>query len=250
MKASYPVKIEIFEGPLDLLLHLITKQEIDIYDIPIALITEQYVGYLRAMEELDLEVASEFVVMAATLMEIKARMLLPRPRPSVEDAEGGEDPRKEIVDMLLKYRVFKEAALRLKELEGEQCRRYTRPGMAPTAVQSDGQLEMGEVRLVDLVERWKDLLLRRKPVTENIPRENMSVGRKMREILRKISGLAAGVAIMFSTLVRAAAGRREIVVAFLALLELVRRGKVHVKQAGPFLDIEVYNSARMKGREA
>jgi segregation and condensation protein A len=119
---SYNFKLQVFEGPLDLLLHLIQKQEIDIYDIPVAEITDQYLSHLWAMEQLDLEVTSEFLVMAATLLSIKAKMLLPKPPLQDENAEETIDPREELVLRLLEYKRYKEAAEKFRQMEKEQSR--------------------------------------------------------------------------------------------------------------------------------
>src|SRR6185295_6701507 len=127
---AYPVRLSNFEGPLDLLLHLIKKHEVNVYDIPISLITQQYLDYLDLMQELDLEVAGEFLVMAATLIHIKSRMLLPRPDPSQEDPE--EDPREALVRRLLEHQRFKAAAELLHEREIQRSAQWARPDQRVT----------------------------------------------------------------------------------------------------------------------
>src|SRR5690554_2806128 len=130
MEMHYNVKIDLFEGPLDLLLHLINRLEIDIYDIPVAQITEQYLLYIHTMKELELDVASEYLVMAATLLAIKSKMLLPQHDEGLEDDmqfEIEDDPRDELVARLIEYRKYKEAATELKELENERGLMFTRP---------------------------------------------------------------------------------------------------------------------------
>ncbi|NPV70915.1 MAG: segregation/condensation protein A [Firmicutes bacterium] len=235
---ALPVKVDVFEGPLDLLLHLIEDNEIDIYDIPIARITGQYLAYLRAMEELDLEIASEFLVMAATLMEIKTRMLLPKTVTVGEEA-GEADPRKELVDMLLEYKRLKQAAGELKRLAEDRSKRVFRVAASPVLGQ-ERQLDLGDIRLFDLATRFKMILSKAKPVISEIARESFSVRQKMRYILRQVSGLAKAGALTFTRLVSSAISRREVVVTFLALLELARRRRVRVEQEGLFGEVRIY----------
>jgi segregation and condensation protein A len=232
------VKVDVFEGPLDLLLHLIEENEIDIYDIPIATITEQYLAYLRAMEELDLEIASEFLVMAATLMEIKTRMLLPRPSPAGEEAAEA-DPRQELVDMLLEYRRLKQAAAELKRLSDDQSRRVFRSAASPTPTE-ERQIDLGDIRLFDLAARFRMALGRARPAVSEIARESFSVRQKMRHILRQLSGLARSGVLTFGRIVSSAVSRREVVITFLALLELVKRRRVRVEQDGLFGEVIIY----------
>jgi segregation and condensation protein A len=235
-----PVTLGVFQGPLDLLLHLIEENEIDIYDIPIAQITDQYVGYLRAMEELDLEIASEFIVMAATLMEIKTRMLLPKPRAEAGD-EPAPDPRRGLVDMLLEYRRFRELADHLGNLHSAQCKRFAR-GAAGAA--GETQVELGDLSLYDILQTWRRLADKHRPVFSKIVRESVSVRQKMAELMRAVARAARNQAVLFSHFVRSAVTRREVVVAFLALLELVRRRRLRAEQDGLFGDVRIFSARR------
>lgn len=237
-----PVRLGVFEGPLDLLLHLIEDNELDIYDIPIARVTEQYVEYLRAMEEFNLEIASEFILMAATLMEIKARMLLPKPK--VEGPEPAEpDPRQALVDMLVEYKRVKEEANVLREMQNAQSSRFCRMASMP-APATAGQLELGDIRLYDLTRQFKQLLDRQRPAFSRIVRESFSVRQKMKELLTALGRGSRAGAVVFSRFVSSAVSRREIVVTFLALLELIRRRSVRAEQDSLFGEVRIF-----KGRE-
>jgi segregation and condensation protein A len=234
---AYEIVLETFSGPLDLLLHLIQKQEINIHDIPIALITEQYLDYLRAMEELSLEIASEFVVMAATLLAIKSRMLLPRPS-KVEEKDEEVDPREQLVQQLLEYQRCKQAASELKRLEALQSQIFTREPMnlEPYAPKELPPLE--NVSLWDLVDAIRKLLLR-------IPKENMvaeikgqvqSVDEMMEVMLERLHQWKR---CTFFQLIEFAKTRPEIVTGFLAILELVKIRRAICTQPLPFGDIEI-----------
>lgn len=226
----YQVKLSVFEGPLDLLLHLIKVNEVDIYDIPIAKITEEYLRYLTMMEELDLEVAGEFLVLAATLVYIKSKMLLPA-SPSEEGEVLEEDPRAPLVDMLLEYQRFKSAAEELAGREGEQQRFF--PRLAPFDLpESDGPME---INLIDLLTAFRGVLERAKerPALELSVRP-VTVGERMVAILDL---LARADQVAFSSLFPETVDRFLTVVTFLALLELLRQGTVKVRQALPFGEI-------------
>ena len=151
---SYAVELESFHGPLDLLLHLVKKNEVDVLDIPIAAVTEQFLAYLQVMQELDLDLAGEFVVMAATLMEIKSRMLLPHEEH--EEEEDGDDPRRELVKQLLEYRRFKDAAAALEACSERQGERLPRHDVPETATKIDPQVK--PVELWDLVSAFARLV--------------------------------------------------------------------------------------------
>jgi segregation and condensation protein A len=159
MEETYSVKLPLFEGPLDLLLHLIREQKVDIYDIPIALITRQYLEYLEMMKELNLEIAGDFLVMAATLIHVKSRMLLPIEETA--DTEEPEDPRLELVVKLLEYQAFKDAALGLREKEEERSSLYTREPSEeeeePAPEEADQPL-LFELNIYDLIHAFRDLL--------------------------------------------------------------------------------------------
>jgi segregation and condensation protein A len=234
---SYSVRVPVFEGPLDLLLHLIRTHKLDIRDIPIARVTEQYLDYLALMESLDLDVAGEFLVMAATLMEIKSRMLLPRPEPLRDEEDEGRDPRAELVARLLEYERFQQVADQLRELAAETQRAFPRS----TAEQWEGAVPLVELKPRDLLQA----LQRMRPEEEDsnghgpkaslrVRRHAVSLGQRVAEILRRV--LAHDGPLPFGSLLTRA-GRRlsriEVLVTFLAILELVRAGQVSAWQSGP-----------------
>src|SRR5918993_2695893 len=157
---AYPVRLENFEGPLDLLLHLIRKHEVNIYDIPIALITQQYVAYVELMQEMNLDVAGEFLVMASTLIHIKSRMLLPRPDPAQEDGEPEEDPREALVRRLLEHQKFKAAADLLHDRETLRGAQYTRADASVAAAAGEPFEPELEVDLFTLLSAFRGVLER------------------------------------------------------------------------------------------
>ncbi|MBW2038620.1 MAG: segregation/condensation protein A [Deltaproteobacteria bacterium] len=222
----YQVKVDVFEGPLDLLLHLIKQNQLDIYDIPIALITEQYLEYIRIMKALDLNIAGEFLLMAATLMYIKSRMLLPSTIQEEEEEE--EDPRTELVHRLLEYKRFKEAALCLSHQELLERDVFVRPAQEIEAEQ--GEIEAGLFHLIDALHD----LLQRREVEElhEITLERVTLGDKIRELWDRLQG--TGEAVPFLSLFTPFASREELIITFLALLELIRAGMLRVYQKGAF----------------
>ena len=226
----YHVRIENFEGPLDLLLHLIKKNEINIYDIPIALIAQQYLEYLSGMKELNLAVAGEFLVMAATLLHIKSRMLLPADEAPDEEEEG-PDPREELVRRLLEYKQFKEAASGLDGRERLWRDMFAREVGPPPDMQADEAL-LDDVTLFDLVDALQDILARHpgKQLVEIIP-DNMTVRDRMNAILEALEGHEG---IDFASLFESAGHRMILIVTFLALLELIRIRVVRVFQGEAF----------------
>jgi segregation and condensation protein A len=227
------VKLDRFEGPLDLLLHLIKRDEVDIYDIPIARITQQYLAYIELMQSLDLDVAGEFLVMAATLMRIKAKMLLPVPKSDDEEDEG--DPREELVQRLIEYRLYKEASEALKSQEALRRTLFER-GMVPTEDDA-GPLPLAPATLFDLLEALNRVMARRPE------RVVYSVNTELYDIEDKMSLIARTVfedgRLMFSALVFHARARMEIIVSFMALLELIKLGRVIVTQDANFDDIVI-----------
>jgi len=227
------VKLERFEGPLDLLLHLIKRDEIDIYDIPIAHITQQYLAYLELMRSFDLEVAGEFLVMAATLMRIKAKMLLPLPAVGEEEEEG--DPREELVQRLVEYRQFKEAAGTLKLREDERRLLFER-GLLPSEDEA-GPLPLAPATLFDLLDALNRVLSRTPRVTV------YEVQGEVYDLDEKLSLIARTVAeegrVRFATLLERCQTRAEMIVTFIALLELVKSGTVAVVQDETFGDISL-----------
>ena len=241
----YQVKIDAFEGPLDLLLHLINRLEIDIYDIPVAEITEQYLLYIRTMNELKLDVASEYLVIAATLLEIKSKMLLPKHEEEIneDDAEFSyeEDPRDELVERLIEYRKYKEAAHDLKSLEEERSLMYTKPPSDLSDYVKDIRPEKTElnVSLYDMLAAFQKLLRRKKlqrPMATKIARQEISIEKRMTEILDELKQLKGRK--NFNELFPYPA-KDHIVVTFLAILELIKRKEIDVDQQENFGDIFV-----------
>lgn len=230
IELPYHVRLEQFEGPLDLLLHLIKKNEINIYDIPISLITQQYLDYLNLMTSLNLAVAGDFLVMAATLVQIKSRMLLPADETDGED-EDGPDPREELVRRLLEYKQFKDAAGRLDERDKVWRDVFAREQPTPVSVRSDESL-LDEVTLFDLVDALQGILARtpNKHLIEIIP-ENLTVKDRMNAILESLQGRES---VTFASLFEQSRARLVIIVTFLALLELIRIKLVRVFQPESF----------------
>jgi segregation and condensation protein A len=226
----YQVRIENFEGPLDLLLHLITKNEINIYDIPIAMIAQQYLEYLEAMEELNLNVAGDFLVMAATLLQIKSKMLLPVDE-TADDDEDGPDPREELVRRLLEYKAFKEAARQLDDQE-KIWREIFRREQAPLVEEVEEELPLENVSLFDLVDALKEVLERNPSsrLIEIVP-DNLTVRERMNLILETLEGKDS---VSFAALFEGSGHRMVVVVTFLALLELMRLRIARVFQAETF----------------
>jgi len=232
----YPVKLEIFEGPLDLLLFLIKKNEIDIYDIPIALITQQYLEYLEMMRNLDLEVAGEFVLMAATLIRIKARMLLPK----TDEEESEEDPRAELVSGLLEYKKYKELSGVLKEKEKERSKFFPRSDFSYLELKNEKRDEI-EVSLYDLLNAFRK-------VCRSVPEEafhrvaiqEVSLGRRIDHIL---SCLKNRERVKFAELFLDNPIRLVMVVTFIAILELIKLRKIRILQKRIFSEIWVYRNS-------
>ena len=237
METDYKVKLEIFEGPLDLLLYLIKRDEIDIYDISLERITKQYLEYLQAFKELNIDMAGEFVVMAANLIYWKSRSLLPvDQQPPEEDVEE-DDPRWELIRQLIEYKKFKEAAEQLQVRQLEQEKIFSRAGSAP-ALLASAPLRLGEVGIFQLINAFQTVL-KRVEARENLQEifgDNFTVSDKIDQILQSVANKTS---VRFSSLFAAAASRVEIVVTFLALLELIRLKQVRALQSNPFDEIEI-----------
>ncbi len=226
---QYRIKLSMFEGPLDLLLYLIRKEEVSIYDIPIARITEQYLDYLRAMQELDIGVAGEFLVMAATLIHIKTQMLLPR---DPDATEGIRDPRSELVYQLLEHQKFKGAASVLHQRAMMEAAAFTR---ASTDEDKDNPEVAATV--FQLFEVFKEVMDRRRAISEiEIARDEMTMAEKIAEIKLMLNDSAEVHARM---LFERAGSRREMVLIFLAVLELVKELAVRLTQSETFGDIVI-----------
>ncbi len=239
---SYEIHLDVFQGPFDLLLHLIEKNQVDIYDIPIAEITRQYLDYLRAMESLDLEIASSFLVMAAQLLAIKARLLLPKPSLlAVEEEE--EDAREELVRDLLEYKRYKEAAACLEQLAQEQSRFLARPNEAALYLPLFAAPHpLAGKTLADLTAAFQAVLARweeQEPVLA-IAQEEVTVRDKREEIYQALCASPTGCS--FSRVFASCRRRTEMVVTFLALLELIRQKILHASQNQAFGEIYLYPS--------
>ncbi len=232
---TYKVQLPVFEGPLDLLLHLIKKDEINIYDIPIAKITDQYIEHLEVMQLLDLEIAGEFILMAATLMHIKSKMLLPA-EDKEEEAPEEADPREELVRRLLEYKRFKEAAGGLKDMGARQRDSFTRlPGAEAPAAEG---VESGfEASLFDLITAFGKVLKEiPKDRFHEVIKDEFTVSGKIHDILHM---LVEKQTMLFSELFKNTRMRGEVVSIFLAILELVKLREIIVKQSAPFEEIEI-----------
>lgn len=240
-ETSYEIKLEEFEGPLELLLHFIKKNEINIYDIPIALITEQYLEALNLMQSLNLAVAGEFLVMAATLIHIKSKMLLPSPS---LDEEEEEDPRSDLVSRLLEYQQYKEAAEQFQDREALWRDIYGR-GPVSTPELSPDEIPIADLGLYDLLDALNHLLERRpNPTVMEMTIEMLTVKEKMQLILEQIDPVET---ILFEELFTEVYTRHAIVVTFLALLEVIRLGLIRVMQGeicGPLRLIKTENIGR------
>ena len=238
--SAIDVKLNVFEGPLDLLLHLIEKNKVNIYDIPIVTITEQYLDYVNHMEEEDLDVMSEFLVMAATLIRIKSKV--------TEEDEEGEDPREELVRRLLEYKMYKYAASELKDLEFDGAKAFYKKESIPAEVKNFkpvvdpvALISEYDMNLEKLNEIFKSVM--RKQVEKvdpirskfkNIEREEISLEAKMAEVREQVRGLAG---INFRTLLEMQASRSNIIVTFLAILELMKIGAIQIRQEEIFGEI-------------
>ena len=245
--ADYKVNLDVFEGPLDLLLYLIRREELDIYDIPIEHVTRQYMRYLDLMRQLNLDVAGEFIVMAATLMVIKSRMLLPVDRRTTEEGPDEEwvDPRLDLVRQLVEYKKFKDAAGRLGDFEALAQESFDygggRPKIEKTA--ADAADALAQIDLFDLLTAFQDVLAR----LAEVPKEELkgmrwSVPDKMDMIMSRLRGEGQ---MAFSHMFTSQSPRGEVIVTFLALLELLRQHRVVVYQNAAFHEITILPSTEM-----
>jgi segregation and condensation protein A len=231
------IQLPVFEGPLDLLLYLIRREKIDIHDIPIAPITRQYMEYLELMRELNLDVAGEFMVMAATLIHIKSKMLVPVSPTEAQGEEEGGDPREELVQRLLEFQRYKEAAGILHQKGQIRAATWTRPEAVVPRFDDAGE-EMLEAGLFDLISAFKELLDRRKALlAHEVEREGQTVEQRMEELLAL---LREGESLEFLALFASQETKAAMILTFLALLELIRLKQVKVYQRGVFGAIRVF----------
>jgi len=238
-----PVKLQVFEGPLDLLLHLIDKNKIDIYDIPIVEITNQYMDYIRAMEERDMNVMSEFLLMAATLLDIKCRMLLPA---EVSEEGEEEDPRQELVEQLLQYKVYKYMSYELKERQGAGVQVLYKPASMPVEVMNyvepvDLDKLLGDLTLSKLNAVFRDVLKKQEdkidPVRSRfgkIEKEEVTMNEKMTYVRQYIGEYKR---FSFRDLLESQSSKVHVIVTFLVVLELMKSGNIQVHQESTFDDI-------------
>ncbi|MBI3038586.1 segregation/condensation protein A [bacterium] len=240
---SYQVKLPIFEGPFDLLFHLIEEQKIDIYDIPIAQITTQYIDYLHMMDILDLEVASGFLVMAATLLEIKSKMLLPKNHPLTqpdfedEDNQASREPdaRDGLVAKIVEYRRFRLIALELREFERKSSRFFSR-----NTEYSGRPEEILEIKidLTDLLHLFEGVVKRRLfPPMHRIFLDRLSLADRIEEIKQILN--KSQRPINFNSIIKDSRTRFDIVLSFLAILEMAKSGHVYLEQQANFKPIEI-----------
>ena len=238
--AEYKVKFEVFEGPMDLLLYLVKREEVDIYEVNLTKIAREFIEYVDLMREFDIEIAGEFLVMASTLMYIKSKELLPVDQQvAAEDEDEGEDPRWELIRKLVEYKKFKDAAGKLETMEAEQEEVYPRrPAKQEFEVPEDRGPRV-EVSLFDLINAVNDVIKRvesRQTGSEEIFDEQFTVAEKIAAIRERIDG-AAG--FTFTELFAGAASRNEVVATFLAMLEMIRLRQIKITQAENFGEIQI-----------
>ncbi len=234
--SPYPVKLDVFEGPLDLLLFLIKKNEIDIYDIPISLITQQYLEYLEMMKIMDLDVAGEFVLMAATLIRIKAQMLLPK----TDEEEEEEDPRAQLVLALLEYKKYKELSGMLKEKESEESKFFPRIDFSYLETENKKKDEI-EVGLGDLLAAFKRVCQSApKETFHQVKIEDVSLDQRIDHILNYLKHRGK---VKFAELFLDNPIRLVMVVTFIAILELIRLRKIKIVQKKSFSQIWVHRNS-------
>ena len=240
-----PVKLQVFEGPLDLLLHLIDKNKIDIYDIPIVEITNQYMEYIKAMEEEDLNIMSEFLVMAATLLDIKCRMLLPK---EVNEEGEEEDPRQELVEQLLEYKMYKYMSYELKdrEMDGEQVM-YKNPTIPEEVREYEEPVNMdallGDLTLEKLNRIFQDVMKRQVDKVDPVRSKFGKIEKEEVTLPDKLSYVTAYARehkkFDFRELLSSQSSRTQVVVTFLAILQLMKEGVIYIEQNQPFDEITI-----------
>ena len=234
---TYQIKLPIFEGPLDLLLHLIKEHEINIYEIPIAFITKQYLEYIELLKNLNLEVAGEFLVMASTLIHIKSRTLLPKSEVSADMEEEGDDPREELVRKLLEYKKYKEAAGLLRDKEIAYKNVFTRK--AESEIPDEDELLI-EVSIFDLLSAFKNVVKNIKGSdTYEISVDEVSVTERINYIMEALGNSSY---ILFESLFSDMTRKMELVATFLALLELIRLKLIKIQQTKRFGTIRIFKT--------
>ena len=245
---SLSVRLEVFEGPLDLLLYLIEKNKIDIYDIPIVVITEQYLDYIRNMQRQDMNVMSEFLVMAATLLDIKCRMLLPK---EVNEDGEEEDPRAELVQKLLEYKMYKYMAFELRDRQVDAAKTWFKKPMLPQEVRDykapiDYETLVGDVNLAKLNEMFKSVMRRQEDKIDPIRSRFGKIEKDEINLEKKQSFIEEFVKnhkrFSFRKLLEKQGSKMEIIVTFMAVLEMMKQGMISIEQECAFADIMITSS--------
>ena len=235
---DYKVHLDTYSGPLDLLLYLIRRDEVDIYDIPIARVLEQYLEFVRMLEEIDPDVVGDFLVMAATLMEIKSRMLLPKPPPEVDDGED-LDPRSDLVRQLLMYKAYRDAAGALGDRADTHAKRFARPKVKLPDAEAEPEFDLEEVQVWDLLNAFNKLLasVGKQKVTHNVVYDDTPITLHAADILDRLQ--REGPTFKFEKIFEGRT-RGEMVGLFLAMLELIRQDRIRVEQEEQFGSITVH----------
>ncbi|MCZ7604341.1 MAG: segregation/condensation protein A [Melioribacteraceae bacterium] len=233
----YKIKLNDFEGPLDLLLFFIRRDELDIYDIPIAYITKEFMIYLRLMEKLDLEIAGDFILMASTLMQIKVRMLLPKEI----DEEGEEiDPRADLVKALLEYKRYKEASEEFSFLEANQRKIYFRNYFKYDVVEAPAEIDtlLKNITIYDLIKAFKKALEEKpKEVVHEVKKWNVTIDQQIQYIENKLTSKRN---FLFFELMHELNTKIKIIVTFIAMLEMIKMGRLGLRESHSFNDFELY----------
>ena len=249
--SDYKVKFEVFEGPMDLLLYLVKKEEVDIYEVNLTKIAREFIEYVDLMREFDIEIAGEFLVMASTLVYIKSKELLPVDQQvTVEDDDEGEDPRWELIRKLVEYKKFKDAADKLETLEHRQEDVYPRLPAKQAFEMPEDRGPRVEVSIFDLINAVNDVIKRveeRNADGDEIYDEQFTVAEKITAIRERI---LAGLSFSFAELFAEAAGRNEVVATFLAMLELIRLRQIKITQGDAFGEIMITEGEGDDGLEA
>ncbi len=233
----YKIKLNTFEGPLDLLLFFIRRDELDIYDIPISQITKEFVDYLHLLEQLDLEVAGDFLLMAATLMQIKVRMLLPK---NIDEKGEEIDPRSDLVNALIEYKRYKEMSEDFSFLESTQRKVNYRSNFENDEIEKQPDLDilLKNISIFDLIKAFQKAIMEKpKEVVHQVEKVNVSIDEQIEFILERVKELGQ---INFVKLVKGVTEKLKIVVTFIALLELIKMGKIGLHESETFNDFEIY----------
>lgn len=241
MDQAYEVKVEAFEGPLDLLLHLVNQYEIDIYDLPLAEITEQYLEFIQTMQQIELNIASEYLVMAADLLAIKSHMLLPKQEILEEDGSYQEDPREELIRRLIEYRKYKEAAQNLQVKELEEYQTFTRtPFELAELAKKAPVVKKGDLTVYDMLQALDKMMERKRwyaPLETTVNRVEVSIEERMEQVIQIVKQSRSHVTFDDLFTVRS---KSHIVTTFLALLQLIKNKQIYCKQKSHFAEIDVY----------